>query len=234
MTNGNNYLSHGSAGQPVSARGMTLVEVVVSMTVLTTVMLVVAMVLHTTSDNLGFELTAVDQQVMTRSTVDSLMDEFRLIRAGVADFDTRKKSPSDPYGRSNNTVSGADATAGTLIFCVPRYDMGTKTLELGDASTAITYRWALNPRETSDNDGVDNDGNGLIDTDDGQIERQVGTDTFFQVILDHVPQDGFIVRKVGPRLEVTVARKNNTNIQTSEGTYFTTTITQITYSLKNP
>lgn len=210
------------------APGMTLVEVMVTMVVLTSVFLTTMIVIHTSSENMSFELTVADQQVMTRAKVDEMMDEFRRIRGSAADFNTLT-------GENADTVSdpAVDGVPGTVIFLLPSFDDATQTVKYGTAADSITYRWQVNAREVDGND-IDDDGNGLTDEDDGVIVRLVGGDeATLRVVCDHVPKTGFWVRKVGRRLEITLSRKNTTTRNTADGTGFTTTVTHVTYFLKN-
>jgi hypothetical protein len=210
------------------APGMTLVEVMVTMVVLTSVFLTTMIVIRTSSDNMGFELTVADQQVITRAKVDELMDEFRCIRGSAADFNTLT-------GANADTASdpAVDGPPGTVTFLLPKFDDATQTVDYGTAGEAITYRWQLNARET-DGNGIDDDGNGLTDDDDGLIVRLVGGDeTTLRVVAGNVPKSGYWVRKIGRRLEVTLSRKNTTTRNTADGTGFTTTVTHVTYFLKN-
>lgn len=217
-----------AAPQGFRAPGMTLVEVMVTMVVLTSVFLTTMIVIRTSSDNMGFELTVADQQVLTRATVDQMMDEFRRIRGSAADFNTLTGEKADTV--SDPAVDGAP---GAVSFLLPSFDDATKAVDYGTAADAITYRWQRNAREVDAN-GFDDDGNGLTDDDDGVIVRLDGGDeSTLRVVCDHVPKTGFWVRKIGRRLEITLSRKNTTTRNTADGTGFTTTVTHVTYFLKN-
>ncbi len=61
------------------SRGFTLIEVMVSVSVISVCFLTVMFVVRATSDNIGFELTVADQQVITRSSMDKMMAELRLM-----------------------------------------------------------------------------------------------------------------------------------------------------------
>ncbi len=214
-----------------NGRGFTLVEIMVSMTVISVAFLTVMTVIRSTSDNLGFELTVSDQQVITRSTVDRMMEELRLISHTytTANFDVNNSSSYAQFTPAD------DPGPHSLTFGIPRYDDLTDTVTYGGTSDCITYRWVISEREIPGNN-VDDDGNGLVDNEDGRIERvnrEAGVVNDLQVVCDNVPQDGFEIRKIGRRLEITIARRNRTPRFTEEGTNFTTTVTQVTYCLKN-
>jgi hypothetical protein len=174
--------------------------------------------------------------------MDRMMEELRHMSvseasaAGTTSFDVWYDAESD---KTLEYSQFADVTPDpgpqSLTFGIPRYDAGTGSVNHGDKSNCITYRWVISERETAGNK-VDDDGNGLMDNDDGRverIERRSGQPDDVQVICTNVPRDGFVIRKRGRRLEITIARKNRTPRQTDEGTNFTTTITHVTYSLKN-
>ena len=115
-----------------ASRGMTLLEVMVSLAVITLVILTTLTVMHTTSDHMKFELVVADQQSETRSALDEMMEEMRKMSAAVADFDTTT-------GSKTNTLTGANAVD-TLTFTVPFYDAAAKAVNKGTSASAITYR----------------------------------------------------------------------------------------------
>ena len=208
-------------------RGMTLIEIMVSMSVSSLVILTTISVMTTTSDHMKFEMVVTDQQVKTRAALDGLMEELRHVSAAVGDFDT-------DVGVRTNTLSGANGL-NTVTFSMPEFDNGTLALKAADPAKAVTYRWTLNPREAPNN-GIDDDGNGLTDEDDGRLERLVGSPpsaSSLQIVLDHVPRSSFQVVKAGRQLELQVGKKDNTPLNTEEGTRFKTVISHRTYCLRN-
>ena len=246
------------------SNGFTLIEVMVSVTVIMICFLAVMFVIRATTDNIGFELTVADQQVITRSSMDKMMAELRLI-ADNLDFHTFEPDPDDASKLKSTIVStdtnkfliDADAASAneqygisqfsthptpnpgprSITFGIPVFNETDGTLDFGSQNRCITYRWVPDDGEIASNN-IDDDNDGFVD--EGRVERirrYVDTDgndqVDLQVVCDHVPQSGFLVQKNGRRLKITVARTNNTPRKTENGTKFTTTVTHVTYYLKN-
>ena len=72
----------------------------------------------------------------------------------------------------------------SVTFVIPYFDNTTKTVL--DGATQITFRWAINPRETAAN-LQDDDGNGLTDDEDGRLERWENG-AFVKIVCDNVPR----------------------------------------------
>jgi len=215
--------------QPMKARrkayGMTLVEVSVSLAVITLVILTTVSVMHSTANFMKFELVVSDQQSEARDALDAMMEEMRKMSGSVKDFDSTS-------GVNTNTVTGANVVD-SVTFTAPYYDAVTKAVNMGSVATAITYRWSLNPNETPGN-AQDDDGNGLSDNDDGRLERYEGTDlNTLTVVCDNVPRSSFLVVKNGRELHIRIGRKNNTPLVTEDGTRIETVVTHNRYCLRN-
>lgn len=212
--------------RPVLARGMTLLEVMISLVVITLVIMTTVLVMHTTSDHMRFEMVVSDQQNRTRAALDKMMEELRRMPVSTpADvFDTNTGTDT------NTTVATTDSAsdlANGVRFYMPTYNTSTLSIDNG---VPVTYQWEASPRENQTN-GIDDDGNGLLDEDDGRIIRVDNTGT--TVLLNNVPRTGFLIAKSGRRLQVRVAQKNNTPLQTGEGTTISTAVTHNTYCLRN-
>jgi prepilin-type N-terminal cleavage/methylation domain-containing protein len=214
--------SNGPARAP---RGVTLVEMVIAMAVLTSVLLSTLLVMRSMLEQLKFQLLVTDQQNTARVGLDRMMEEVRLVSANAQDFDTST-------GAHTNTLHPTvTQPLDQVTFTVPRYVVGTG-VDSGSDATTIIYRWVRNPLEIAGN-GVDDDGNGLVDDDDGWIERYDTATGLTSRVCNHVPRWGFLVIKSGRRLHIRVARNDRTDIATMDNNVFTTTVTFNTYCLRN-
>ncbi|MCW8133342.1 MAG: prepilin-type N-terminal cleavage/methylation domain-containing protein [Planctomycetota bacterium] len=214
------------ARRALAARGMTLLEVMISLVVITLVIMTTVLVMHSTSDHMRFEMVVSDQQNHTRATLDRMMEELRRMPVSTPAevFDTNS-------GVGTNTTVPMSDTAANLAngvkFYMPTYNNATLMIDNG---SPVTYQWEPSPAENQTN-GVDDDGNGLKDADDGRIVRI--DNSGLVVVLNNVPRTGFLIAKSGRRLQVRVAQKNNTPLQTGEGTTISTAVTHNTYCLRN-
>lgn len=228
------------------ARGMTLLEVAVSVAIISAVILTTVTVMHISADHMGFQQVVVDQQDHTRAALDNMMAELKAMRDTGLDFNTDVLNTATGkmtgVPSKNNTLTGGSLTYSTpyptgvsstgivepdaVQFNIPTFNLGTNSIDLGSASTAITYRWVSygnNPVLES---------SPQADKDYGRIERVVNG-VLTSVVLDSVPQDGFLVIKQDRRIAIRVGQMNNTTITTNNGTKVTTFVTQITYCLRN-
>jgi len=207
-------------------RGMTLVEVTISLALVTVIATVSILVIKMTSDHMAFEMIASEQESRARSALDGMMEELRKMSQQAADFDTST-------GVGTNTLTGGSAGQNIVTFAIPTFDFTTYTANMGNASTAISYQWVLNPREIAGNN-IDDDYNGLVDSEDGQVQRTVGgASATMSIVTINVPQTSFLVVKSGWQLQIRVGRIHITPIVTDNGKKFRTTVSQNTYCLRN-
>ncbi|MBE7465798.1 MAG: prepilin-type N-terminal cleavage/methylation domain-containing protein [Planctomycetes bacterium] len=205
-------------------RGFTLLEMMVCLSVLTLVVMVTITVISTTNDHMKFELIVSDQQTRTRAALDKMMQEMR----------------------SMSNEHTLDATSDeSFSFQQPVFNLTTKTVTYGSAATLITYRRIASDKTANpptgneiQGNGVDDDGNGLIDSNDNVIERIVGDATDpangnREIILVNVPSNGFLVKKDGRRLQIRVTRQDVTPMQTNDERRIATVVTYNTYALRN-
>ncbi|MCZ7648052.1 MAG: prepilin-type N-terminal cleavage/methylation domain-containing protein [Planctomycetota bacterium] len=225
-------------GRARRARGFTLLEMMISISVITVVVMVTIIVVHTTSEHMKFELIVSDQQTRTRTALDTMKEEMRTISAALADFSTVSETNTDTVTGTSLTVSppsGYPSANGPITKAVrfnkPRFDEATKTVDLGTTATALTYYWRYADREIAGN-GIDDNNNGLFDDDDGWLVRE-GPGGQFDIVCTNVPKSGFLVIKTGRRLQIRIGRKNVTPMRTDQGTTFTTIVTHDTYCLRN-
>ncbi|MBI3830494.1 MAG: hypothetical protein HY291_13320 [Planctomycetes bacterium] len=228
------------------SRGMTLLEIAVSVAIISAVVLTTVQVMHISADHMGFQQVIVDQQDHTRAALDNMMAELKAMRDTGLDFNTDKLNTATGkmtgIPSANNTLTGAPLTYSTpypkgvsttgivepdaIQFNIPVFNAGTNSVDLGTATTAITYRWVSYGNNPVLEASVQ------ADKDYGRIERIVNG-VLTNVVLDSVPQDGFLVIKQDRRLAIRIGQMNNTTITTNNGTKVTTFVTQITYCLRN-
>lgn len=206
------------------SRGMTLLEIAVSVAIISAVILTTVTVMKISAEHMSFQQIVVDQQAHTRAALDKMIAELRCMDGNVLDFDTAVTASTDPKAKNDTFTqsflkdSSNNYVANAVRFNIPSFNYTTNALDAGTVNNAITYRWVATATS-------------------GQIQRFVGDfntqSNMTNVVLDGVPAGGMQIVKRGRDLAIRIGQENETPVNTSNGTKITTFITQITYCLRN-
>ncbi|MFH1024847.1 MAG: prepilin-type N-terminal cleavage/methylation domain-containing protein [Planctomycetota bacterium] len=165
----------------MNTRGFTLIEILVTVAVLTVVAVAVGGMLITSQNTFSMGTTLGTLQDQSRFVVDKIANELQ--QSGTSTF--APASPSGVTSLAFQKCTGYVASARTW-------------------GNAITYAFAYETGEV--NDGADNNGNGLAD--EGIITRTEGTQTV--TVARYVREGSFMFTLSGKvlKVEVVLERKD--------------------------
>lgn len=214
--------------------GTTVIELVVGTAILAIIFLMATQIMGSMGTGISVEQTSAEQQTRTTAAVYDVMSEL-------SSYSTL--SPIQPATELHISPAGDRIT-----FRIPTGIDNAGAVTWGEQ---ITYCRELNEREIQNN-GIDDDGNGLTDNNDGVLVRRVedastGDVLSKTVVTTQVPFGGFLVEQLrydtaptphyspdpaGRILRVTIQRAAITHTGAPDGTLFTSTVSRM-YYLRN-
>ncbi|HYF50435.1 MAG TPA: prepilin-type N-terminal cleavage/methylation domain-containing protein [Planctomycetota bacterium] len=227
-----------------SARGMTLMEVVISMAVLSIGFLLCMQILKSMSDDMYAETTQSEIQKRSSGRIYDMVAELQnIVVADNAEIILGLNlTETNPFAPVTGDLPSGPGIGNSIRFrVVTGVDADGKAVYGG----RIRYRWLCSNRETPAN-GIDDDQNGVID--DGYIAREELDDSNNVVtsmaIEDHVPATvssatapyGLTFERKSTNMRellVTVHRSADQRLRTNNGTTATATFSRKVF-LRNP
>jgi prepilin-type N-terminal cleavage/methylation domain-containing protein len=142
-------------------RGFTLIEVVIAGAILTVIVFVVYLLLHTSSTEYSNQTLQIKLDERGREIINEMVKEFRM--SGGTFTWSNPLAPADPG------YSSAKPRYTQVAFGLHSgFDLGSKSVSPSvQFNNTVTYAWAADPSDAAD--GADNDSDGVID--EGSLER---------------------------------------------------------------